>query len=100
MVARSTLSFCTLRPPFFGGDTPPHVFIGTATIDGVFPPSGTVITALIDGAGQGSTTVGSGGKYGPLMVAQGSSTDITFMIGNLPLARLPPWSKVERMSST
>lgn len=32
-----------------GQPQPPHVFVGTATIDGVLAPEGTVVTAWIDG---------------------------------------------------
>ena len=52
--------------------TPPHIFSGTVTIDGVLAPNGTVITALIDGIEQGSTSVGSGGAY-TLLVSQGAA---------------------------
>ena len=36
-------------PPFTSGQTLPHVFAGTVSVDGAIPPDGTVITARIDG---------------------------------------------------
>ena len=42
---------------------PPHVFIGTVTINGLDAPPGTTLTASIGGVVQGSTTVQAGGKY-------------------------------------
>ncbi len=42
---------------------PPHVFIGTVTINGLRAPIGTTLIAYLDGVVQGSTTVQAGGKY-------------------------------------
>lgn len=69
---------------------PPHIFIGTVTIDGVLAPNGTAITALINGATQGSTSVGIGGAY-TLQVSQGAGTGITFKIGNLDANETATW---------
>ena len=71
---------------------PPHVFNGTAKIDGAFAPSGTVITALIDGFVRGRSTVEDGGIY-TLLVNQGSGTLITFMIGNLTADQNATWEQ-------
>jgi len=73
-------------------ENPPHFFTGTVTIDGVLAPNGTVITALIDGIEQGSTSVGSGGAY-TLLVSQGAGTGITFKIGNLDANETATWEQ-------
>ena len=52
---------------------PPHVFVGTALLDGESVPDGTTVTAWVDDAEVASTTVG-GGSY-TLVVDQG---DLSF----------------------
>ena len=70
---------------------PPHVFIGTVSVDGGIPPAGTQVTALIGGVEQGSSVVGSDGRYGPLLVLQGSGTTITFRIGTRAANQTVTW---------
>jgi hypothetical protein len=60
---------------------PPHVFVGTALINGKSAPEGTEIIALINGEVRGSTTMGPDGFYQPLSV-EGSEGDlIHFRVG-------------------
>ena len=56
---------------------PPHVFIGTVTVDGLAAPAGTTVSAVIDGVEQGSTSVTAGGGY-VLTGSQGTGTHIVF----------------------
>ena len=43
---------------------PPHVFVGTALIDGAAAPQGTTVSAWVGGVEAGSgTTTGTGGDY-------------------------------------
>jgi len=69
---------------------PPHVFIGTVTMNGLGAPIGTTLTASIDGLVQGSTTVQAGGKY-MLKVNQSTGGAISFKIGNLVAAESATW---------
>ena len=68
----------------------PHVFIGTATENGVPAPVGRAVTASIDGVVVGSTTVKARGGY-TLLVKQGTGTAITFKVGNLDAAQTATW---------
>ena len=60
---------------------PPHIFIGTVTIDGAPAPDGTVVTAIVDGAEVGSAVV-QNGEYANLQVGVPGET-VTFRVGNL-----------------
>ena len=72
---------------------PPHVFVGTATIDGAMAADGTTVTAWVGGAEAASATV-SGGKYN-MIVDQGdqsfSGETITFQIGGNDAAESATW---------
>lgn len=72
---------------------PPHVFIGTVSIDGGVPPAGTEVIALVGGVEQGSSVVSSDGRYGPLLVLQGSGTTITFRIGTVDANQTVTWEQ-------
>jgi len=92
LMALGVFAMVALLDTTLAQQIPPHVFIGTVTINGVLAPVGTAITAFIDGVVQGSTEVGSGGGY-TLVVNQGSSTDITFKIGNLDANETATWEQ-------
>ena len=66
----------------FAQAVPPHIFIGSVTVNGLSAPSGTVVSAVVDGVEQGKTTVSASGSY-TLQVSQGSGTDIVFMVDTL-----------------
>ena len=72
---------------------PPHIFIGSATVNGMSAPSGTVITAMIGGDAKGSVKVGSNGAYGPLRVGSGSGSEITFTLGTLTASETATWEQ-------
>jgi hypothetical protein len=72
---------------------PPHIFIGSATVNGLNAPSGTVITAMIGGDAKGSVNVGSNGAYGPLHVASGSGSEITFVLDSLTASETATWEQ-------
>ena len=61
---------------------PPHVFVGTATINGVPAPEGTVVVALIDGVEVAQSFVSSDGSFEALYVGNPGRT-VTFRIGNV-----------------
>jgi hypothetical protein len=72
---------------------PPHIFIGSATVNGMSAPSGTVITAMIGGDAKGSAKVGSNGEYGPLHVASGSGSEISFVLDTLTASETATWEQ-------
>ena len=71
---------------------PPHVLIGTVTVNGLSAPVGTAVYAFIDGVQQGSATVGAGGSY-VLTVSQGSGTDISFLVDTLTAGETASWEQ-------
>jgi hypothetical protein len=82
--------------PFSPGSTP-HIFVGTATINGLAAPPGTMVSAWIDGTLSGIAEVDDNGEYGALVVGQiigeppyGGKT-ITFNIGSLTAGQTAIW---------
>ncbi len=59
---------------------PPHIFVGTVTINGVLAPEGTKVDALIDGVIVSSTFVRGDGRF-VLQVAGTPGRTINFRIG-------------------
>ena len=78
-------------------DTPPHVFVGTVTIDGNAVPQGTEITALVGGEEKGFVWVYDRGEYGPLYVGEptNGSLMITFLVDGYPADQTFTWHKGE-----
>ena len=66
-------------------NTPPHIFVGAVTIDGLPAPEGTVVRALVDGVEVASAQV-EDGKYLPLAILIPGQT-VTFMVGDLTAAQ-------------
>ena len=78
----------------YGQETPPHIFIGKI-LDrhlGGTPPVGTMVTAYIDGAVQGTTTVRAGGEY-TLTVSRGAGAVVTFKIGFFETNETATWEQ-------
>jgi hypothetical protein len=69
---------------------PPHVFFGTATVNGLPAPAGTPVVAMIGDEQRGSTAVQANGEY-VIQVAQGTGTEITFRVGNLTAGETATW---------
>ena len=61
--------------------TPPQIFIGTATIDGAPAPDGTVVTVLKDGVEVDSAVV-TDGAY-PVLQVPNPGAEVTFKLGDL-----------------
>jgi len=76
----------------FAQAVPPHIFIGSVTVNGLSAPSGTAVSAVVDGVEQGKTTVSSAGSY-TLQVSQGSGTDIIFMVDTLTASETATWQQ-------
>ena len=74
---------------------PPHVFVGTAWLDGEAAPDGTTVTAWVDDAQVASTTVG-GGSY-TLVVDQGdlsfAGKTISFQIDGNGAGQTATWTQ-------
>ncbi|MDA0735430.1 MAG: hypothetical protein O2909_13010 [Chloroflexi bacterium] len=73
--------------------TPPHVFVGEATLDGTPVPDGTVIQAIIDGRLlSGSDATVQNGKF-TLFAAQpdGGSTSLKFAVGGFVAEQSYSW---------
>jgi len=77
----------------FAQRVPPHVFVGTATLDGTAAVDGAAVTAWIDGE-QVAATNASGGEYN-LLVDQGDSTyagkTVSFKISGAGAAETAAW---------
>lgn len=80
------------QPKIDAQQIPPHVFVGTATIDGLAAAEGTVVAAFIDGVVVGSATVGTDGSY-LLQIPQGSGTLIFFLIADLLAENMFTWEQ-------
>jgi len=77
----------------FAQRVPPHVFVGTASLDGTAAVDGAAVTAWIDGE-QVAATNASGGEYN-LLVDQGDSTfagkTVSFKISGANAAETAEW---------
>jgi len=75
---------------------PPHVFVGTVSVDGSAAPDGTVVTAFIEGkTGPVIQAEVSDGRY-KLMVEQPKDAEydgkaVTFTVSNLETTSTVPW---------
>ena len=96
--AMNTTEVAAQSPP-----TPPSRFGGTVKVDGVTPPSGTVIEARVGAASCGNAAVDSDGRYTVNVVAaapanQGCGTDgaaIAFYIGGKKADQSGTWKNFD-----
>ncbi len=65
-----------------GQNLPPHIFIGTARIDGNLVPRDTMVLAFIGETEVGGGVVGSDGKYPAILIGHLGQT-VTFTVGGL-----------------
>ena len=77
----------------FAQRVPPHVFVGTVTLDGAAAADGAAVTAWIDGE-QVAATNASGGEYS-LLVDQGDSSyagkTVSFKVSGANAAETAAW---------
>ena len=77
----------------FAQRVPPHVFVGTVTLDGAAAVDGAAVTAWIDGE-QVASTNASGGDYS-LIVDQGDSSfagkTVSFKVSGANATEAAPW---------
>ena len=96
--AMNTTEVAAQSPP-----TPPSRFGGTVKVDGVTPPSGTVIEARVGAASCGNASVDQDGRYTVNVVAaapanQGCGTDgaaIAFYIGGKKADQTGSWKNFD-----
>src|ERR671915_607900 len=70
---------------------PPHVFIGTVTVNGLRAPAGTEVIALAGGQELATTTVEPNGTY-TLLVPQ-TEGEVTFRVGTLTAQQRADWEQ-------
>jgi len=79
----------------FAQRVPPHVFVGTASLNGVAAADGAAVTAWVDGA-QVADAYASGGEY-TLLVDQGDSSfagkTVSFRVGGVDAAETADWTQ-------
>ena len=80
--------------PVLAQPMPPHLFTGTASVDGIIMGDGTEITAFIGNEEKGKTTI-EDGKYA-IAIEKGEETQVTFLISNkahhiIVAAEEPKW---------
>jgi hypothetical protein len=81
----------------FAQRVPPHVFVGSATLDGVAAADGAAVTAWIDGE-QIAATTASGGEYTLLIDQEDSSYSgktVSFKISGSSAAETSSWKQGE-----
>jgi predicted lipoprotein with Yx(FWY)xxD motif len=85
----------TISSPASAQRLPPHVFLGTAWLDGETVPDGTIVTAWVDGAETASATASRGGFI--LVVDQGdlsfSGKIISFQINGNKADQTATWTQ-------
>ncbi|MCH8987520.1 MAG: hypothetical protein IIA92_01770 [Chloroflexi bacterium] len=83
----------TIPTAVFAQRVPPHVFVGTATLDGATAVDGTAVTAWVDGVQVTATNV-VGGAY-TLLVDQGDSSyagkTVIFRVGSGTADQTATW---------
>ena len=94
LVAALLVAILTLSPSVASAQpAPPHLFIGSATIDGNPAADGTVVAALVDGQ-QVAVEPVSGGSYTIIVEPKTGSffgKTVTFMIGGIPAKQTALW---------
>ena len=85
----------TIPTAVFAQRVPPHVFMGTAMLDGAMAADGAAVTAWIDGNQVAATNM-SGGTY-TLLVDQGDSSfagkTVSFRVGGGNATQTAPWTQ-------
>ena len=94
LVAVLLVAIFTLSPSVASAQpAPPHLFIGSATIDGNPAADGTAVAALVDGQQVVAEPV-SGGSYRIMVEPKTGSffgKTVTFMIGGIPAKQTALW---------
>ena len=70
---------------------PPHVFIGTATLNNIPVAAGTMVSAMVDGSAAGMVPADRMGKF--TLMAAGPGQEVTFKIGTFDAMQKSPWEQ-------
>ena len=85
----------TIPTAVFAQRVPPHVFVGTATLDNAAAVDGTAVTAWVEGV-QAAATNASGGSY-TLLIDQGDSSfagkTVVFRVGSADADQTATWAQ-------
>ena len=92
-------------PPITAGQTLPHVFAGTASVDGVIAPDGTVVTARIDGLLAAVAVLKDGNftlAVEPPLGVSYIGKKVLFSVGECQAAQTATWqtARVDRVNLT
>jgi hypothetical protein len=74
-------------------DSPPHVFVGTASIDGAAAPQGTIVSALIEGQVAATGLVENDGEFTAILVVV-PGYEVTFQVGDYDATQTPITTEV------
>ena len=77
----------------FAQRVPPHVFVGSVTLDGATAADGAAVTAWIDGE-QVAATTASGGSYSLIIDQEDSSyagATVSFKVSGAGVSRTAEW---------
>jgi hypothetical protein len=81
-------------------NVPPAVVAGSATLDGIVAPAGTVVVAMQGTTELARSTVGAGGKFGVLLIpTPPSGNTVYFMVGNGRATQTIEWFSGLRTAS-
>ena len=92
-------------PPITAGQTLPHVFAGTASVDGAIAPDGTVVTARIDGLLAAVAVLKDGNftlAVEPPLGVSYIGKKVLFSVGECQAAQTATWqtARVDRVNLT
>ena len=91
LLAVMTLSLALPGAALAQSGPPPHLFVGTATVDGEPARSGTMVFAFVEGKPAGSVAVDARGEF--FLMALGPGREVTFKIGDYPATQTTSWEK-------
>ena len=83
----------TLVPAVASAQSVPCVVVGTATVNGLAAPVGTVVSAIIGGTVVKSQAVEAKGDIGALQIPSGDGTEVSFTLDSLTANETIPWKK-------
>ena len=83
----------TLVPAVASAQSVPCVVVGTATVNGLAAPVGTVVSAIIGGTVVKSQAVEAKGDIGALQIPSGDGTEVSFTLDALTANETITWKK-------
>ena len=83
----------TLVPAVASAQSVPCVVVGTATVNGLAAPVGTVVSAIIGGTVVKSQAVEAKGDIGALQIPSGDGTEVSFTLDSLTANETITWKK-------